>query len=244
MSEVKNILSLTFEFTVRELTTTDLEGNPLTEEVYTISCGDSVCWNLIADKSGDAEERDFIRLQVEHVLGHLKGRLEHRAKTLGDESYFIAGKKMSRTRAKDKGQEFFRQRVRSDEARAKGLLSIKRGRPRRLNKAEQAKLPERYEALHDKFIEIKSRHDAERKRVESERNRGLDYEEWQKEWLSIAKSLYPRERREYLELIADLDDYTSSPSQIAYLALAKETGHTPQYMKKLVPVARKAKETD
>jgi hypothetical protein len=241
MVEDTNILSLTFNFTVQDVETTDEDDNSTTEEWYTISCGDSICWRLIGDKAGNEEEQTFIQLQVAHVLNHLRERLEHRARTLGEESYFIAGKQMALTGAKERGQKFFKQRVRSDEARAKRLLSVRRGQPRRLTKAEQAKLPARYDALHEKFTEIKKRHNAER---EKDGNRELNYEDWPRQWLLIAKNYYPKDRREYLELIADPDDYISSPSMIAYLALAKETGYTPQYLQKLVPRARKAGQSD
>lgn len=235
MPEGKNILSLTFEFTVTEMETTDLEGNPVTEELYTISCGDSVCWSLVSDKDGDERQQAFIRLQVEHILNHLQERLVHRATKLGEESYFIAGKQMYSATAKAEGQKFFKQRIRSDEARVRKLLNIRRGQPQRLTKEQKAKLPEQYDALHAKYKEIKERHDEERKK-----NRGLEHREWQRKWLSIAKDLYRRERQKHLELVADPDPYTSSPSRLAYIALACEKGYEPGYMEKLVSRARKA----
>jgi hypothetical protein len=247
MSEGNNILSLTFEFKVQELTTTDLAGNPITEELYTISCGDSVCWSLVSDKSGGEQEREPTRLRIEHILNHLQERLEHRAKRLGDESEFIAAKQMSLTGAKTKGQKFFRERVRSDEDRARRLLSIRRGQPRRLTKAQQAKLPERYDALHTKFKEIKKRHNEERNRVERERKRGLGHEEWRRMWREIARSLYPKEKREYLELLSDRDKHTAAPSNVALKALARETGYEPAYLGRLLTAARKiakAKKSD
>lgn len=240
MSEKKTILSLTFEFAVREITTTDLEGSPITEELYTISCGDSICWSWIADKGGGEQEREETRLRVEHILNHLQERLEHRANRLGGESEFIAAKQMSLTGAKARGQKFFRERVRSDEDRTRRLLSIRRGQPRRLTKAQQAELPARYDALHTKFKEIKKQHNEERNRVERERKRRLGDVEWQKVWLEIARSRYPKEMREYLEMLADMDKPTASPSNVALKALAREAGYEPAYLGRLLTAARKA----
>lgn len=244
MPEGKNILSLTFEFKVQELTTTDLAGNPITEEFYTISCGDSVCWSLVSDKSGGEQERESTRLRIEHILNYLQERLEHRAKRLGDESEFIAAKQMSHTGAKARGQQFFQERIRSDEARARRLLSIRRGQPRRLTKAQQAKLPERYDTLHARFKELKKRLNAERNRVERERKRKLGDAEWQKAWLEIARGLYPKEKREYLEMLADIDKTAASPSNVALKALAREAGYEPSYLGRLLTAARKVAKTE
>lgn len=239
MSEGKNILSLTFEFTVREIPTTDVAGNPITEELYTISCGDSVCWSWVADKGGSEQEREETRLRIEHIFSHLQERLEHRAERLGDESEFIAAKQMALTGAKARGQRFFRERVRSDEARTRKLLSIRRGQPQRLTKAQQAKLPARYEALHTKFKEIKKRHNEERDRVERERKRKLGDSEWQRVWIEVARRLYPKEKREYLELLADIDKTAAVPSNVALKALAREAGYEPAYLGRLLTTARK-----
>lgn len=240
MSEGKNILSLTFEFAVSEVTTSDLEGNPVTEELYTISCGDSVCWNWITDKGGSEQEKEEVQLRIEYIVNNLRERLEHRANRLGDESEFIAAKQMSLIGAKAKGQKFFRERVRSDEDRARRLLSIRRGQPRRLTKAQQAKLPEQYDALRAKFKEIKKRHNEERNRVERERKRGLGHEEWLRMWLEISRSLYPKEKRENLELLADIDKTIATPSNVALKALAREAGYEPAYLGRILTAARKA----
>ena len=242
MPEEKNILSLSFDLSVREVETSDDAGNSVIEECYTITCGDVICWSVVSDKGGDEREHTFTGLQVRHVIDHLRERLEHAAHRLGKESHFIAWKRMPLAKSNDwknEGQKFLEERVKSDQARMRRLLSVRRGQPQRMTKAQQSKLPARYDALHAKFKGIKKRHNDERKRVEREKNRGLSYDQWLKEWLPIAKGYYPKERHEYLELIANIDKTISSPSNVALFVLARETGYEPKYLGRLLTAARK-----
>lgn len=245
MPEEKNILSLTFDLSVIEVETSDDEGNSIMEEWYTITCGDSVCWRLIAEKDGGERQQKFVQLQIEHILTHLQEGLERRARKIGEESYFTAAKQLPYAVSgswKQEGMEFFERRVQSYQNRARAILSIRRGRPQKLTKDEIATLPERYSSLHAKFKDIKKHHNNERKRIEQEKKRGLDNKEWMAQWLSVAKDHYPKESHAYLRQIADPDKYTSSPSKVAYQALASEKGYDPEYMEKLVRRARRATE--
>lgn len=247
MPQETNILSLTFNFTVQEVEASDEAGNFTTEEWYTISCGDSVCWREKTEKKAGGQEAAFVGLQVEHILKHLRDGLEQRAKRIGEESLFAAAKQLPHAAPvewKKKGMDFFERRGQFYQDRARTILSIRRGRPRKVEKVEMARLPERYNELREKFKEVKRRHNSEQKRVERERKRGLGDEEWRKEWLRIARSHYPKERHEYLEMIADRDKYTSSPSNVALFALAHETGYEPKYLEKLLTAARKAAKTE
>lgn len=139
MPEEKNILSLMFNLTIQEVETTDETGSTVTEELYSIKCGDSVCWELTTEKGGGERERSFVRLQIEHVINHLRAGLERRANRIGEESYFAAAKQMPHVPSggwKEKGIEFFEQRVQSYQDRARKILSIRRGRPQKLTNAQ------------------------------------------------------------------------------------------------------------
>jgi hypothetical protein len=241
MPEERTLLSYTVSFIVSEETFEDDEGNPATEVRYSIKCNDYICWTEGSDKAGGEEERTFVELQVRHVSKELRGRLEHAANTLGNESYIVAQQLASPTtpEARRRLQRFFEERGKSAENRGRRLLGIKAGRPRRLSTNEKLRLPKRYDELHSRYKAIKLFHNFELEKAEREKRTGFKHEEWKKEWLSIAEKPYPNEGREYLEMVADLDPTISSPSYIARLILARETGYEPAYMERLLAQARK-----
>lgn len=122
---------------------------------------------------------------------------------------------------------------------AKKRIGVKRGKKPKLSRPKFNVLDARYDELHQIYKDWKMLHNKARKLPIHSK---LTHEQWQARWSEIIQQSYePGVRIDLLERLSDLDHYISSPSELAYEYLSRETSHTVEYLKKMVRKARRNK---
>lgn len=162
-------------------------------------------------------------MQAVHIRAFLDWMSEEDAETSSEAHYFNQLLKYINARVKKRFQK-----------RGRG------GSKPRLENEVRLSLNSRFHSLCLKIKEIKNYYNGEHDLFErNTQKRGFNHDQWCKHWLAYASARFPNDDAEFLAFFTDLDNYESSVPGIAYKQLAKETGHTVEYVKKLVGQARK-----
>jgi hypothetical protein len=120
---------------------------------------------------------------------------------------------------------------------AKKRIGVVRGKKPKLSKAKFNVVDERYDELHQIYKDWKKLHNKARQQPVYSK---LTHKQWKARWSEIIQQSYePDLQVDLLERLTDLDPYISSPSEIAYEYLSRETSYTVEYLKKIVRQARR-----